>query len=72
MTMIKILFMSKVSHLLNRRMLVDCYYYAGRVATKNLVNRKEIFYIQYSKLVQLALDLVSDLQSLEKMQKWLS
>lgn len=65
----KDLFMSKVSHLLNRHMLVDCYYYAGRVATKNLVNRKEIFYIQYSKLVQLALDLVSDLQSLEKMQK---
>jgi hypothetical protein len=65
----KDLFVSKVSHLLNRRMLVDCYYYAGRVATKNLVNRKETFYIQYSKLVQLALDLVSDLQSLEKMQK---
>jgi hypothetical protein len=65
----KDLFMSKVSHLLNRRMLVDCYYYAGRVAIKNLVNRKETFYIQYSKLVQLALDLVSDLQSLEKMQK---
>jgi hypothetical protein len=67
----KDLFVSKVSHLLNRRMLVDCYYYAGRVATKNLVNRKETFYIQYSKLVQLALDLVSDLQSLEKMQKLL-
>lgn len=65
------LFMSKVSHLLERRMLVDCYYYAGRVAAKNLVSRKEIFYSQYSKLVQLALDLVSDLQSLEKMQKLL-
>ena len=63
------LFMSKVSHLLERRMLVDCYYYAGRVAAKNLVSRKEIFYSQYSKLVQLALDLVNDLQSLEKMQK---
>jgi hypothetical protein len=63
------LFMSKVSHLLERRMLVDCYYYAGRVAAKNLVSRKEIFYSQYSKLVQLALDLVSDEQSLEKMQK---
>lgn len=63
------LFMSKVSHLLERRMLVDCYYYAGRVAAKNLVSRKEIFYSQYSKLVQLALDLVSDVQSLEKMQK---
>ncbi len=63
------LFISKVSHLLNRRMLVDCYYYAGRIAAKNLVNRREIFYSQYSKLVQLALDLVSDLQSVEKMQK---
>ena len=63
------LFMSKVSHLLERRMLVDCYYYAGRVAAKNLVIRKEIFYSQYSKLVQLALDLVNDLHSLEKMQK---
>ena len=63
------LFMSKVSHLLERRMLVDCYYYAGRVAAKNLVSRKEIFYSQYSKLVQLALDLVNDLHGLEKMQK---
>jgi hypothetical protein len=36
---------------------------------KNLVSKKEIFYSQYSKLVQLALDLVNDLQSLEKMQK---
>jgi hypothetical protein len=63
------LFMSKVSHLLERRMLVDCYYYAGKVAAKNLVSRREIFYSQYSKLVQLALDLVNDLQSLEKMQK---
>jgi hypothetical protein len=62
------LFLSKVSHLLERRMLVDCYYYAGRVAAKNLVSRKETFYSQYSKLVQLALDLVSDVQSLEKMQ----
>jgi hypothetical protein len=63
------LFMSKVSHLLEHRMLVDCYYYAGRVAAKNLVSRKEIFYSQYSKLVQLALDLVNDLHSMEKMQK---
>jgi hypothetical protein len=63
------LFMSKVSHLLERRMLVDCYYYAGRVAAKNLVSKKDVFYSQYSKLVQLALDLVNDLQSLEKMQR---
>ncbi|HEV3433179.1 MAG TPA: hypothetical protein VG098_04230 [Nitrososphaera sp.] len=63
------LFLSKISHLLERRMLVDCYYYAGRVASKNLVNRMESFHSQYSKLVQLALDLSNDLQSLENMQK---
>ncbi|HEX2107197.1 MAG TPA: hypothetical protein VHF28_05650 [Nitrososphaera sp.] len=65
----KDLFLSKISHLLDRRMLVDCYYYAGRVASKNLVNRTELFQSQYSKLVQLALDLSNDSQSLEKMQK---
>jgi hypothetical protein len=67
----KDLFVSKITHLLERRMLVDCYYYAGRVASKNLVTRIESFHSQYSKLVQLALDLSSDSQSLEKMQKHL-
>lgn len=65
----KDLFLSKIAHLLERRMLVDCYYYAGRVASINLVTRIESFHSQYSKLVQLALDLSSDSQSLEKMQK---
>ena len=66
------LFLSKISHLLERRMLADCYYYAGRVASKNLVGRTESFHSKYSKLVQLALDLSSDSQGLEKMQKRLS
>jgi hypothetical protein len=65
----KSLFLSKTSHLLERRMLVDCYYYAGRVASKNLVSRTESFHSKYSKLVQLALDLSNDSQSHEKMQK---
>ena len=65
------LFVSKITHLLERRMLVDCYYYAGRVAAKNLVSRMETFHSQYSKLVQLALDLSNDSHSLEKMQKGL-
>jgi hypothetical protein len=68
----KDLFLSKISHLLERKRLVDCYYYAGRVASKSLVNRTEPFHSQYSKLVQLALDLSNDSQSLEKMQKRLS
>jgi len=50
-------------------MLADCYYYAGKVAAKNLAGRKELFYSRYSKLVKLALDLSSDMQLLEKLQK---
>lgn len=65
----KELFASKVDHLLGRSMLSDCYYYAGRVAAKSLAGRKEPFYGQYAKLVQLALDLSSDAQQLEKLQK---
>ncbi|HXV45871.1 MAG TPA: hypothetical protein VD736_04290 [Nitrososphaera sp.] len=63
------LFASKVDLLLGRSMLTDCYYYAGRIASKNLTGRKEAFYGRYSKLIQLALDLSSDMQLLEKLQK---
>lgn len=63
------LFVSKVNHLLSRSMLADCYYYAGRIAAKNLAARKEPFYGRYAKLVQLALDLSSDMQHLENLQK---
>jgi len=66
------LFVSKISHLLERRMLADCYYYAGGIAAKNLVSRGDMFYNKYSKLIQLALDLISDMQSLEMMQKRLA
>jgi len=65
------LFASKVDHLLDRSMLADCYYYAGRMAAKNLAGRKETFHSRYAKLVQLALDLSSDMQYLEKLQKQL-
>jgi len=65
------LFLSKAGHLLDRSMLADCYYYAGRVAAKNLTGRKDLFYSRYPKLVQLALDLSSDVQHLEKLQKHL-
>jgi hypothetical protein len=65
----KELFVSKVNYLLDRRMLVDCYYYSGRVAARNLLRRKDLFYSQYTKLVQIALDLATDMQHLERMQK---
>lgn len=65
------LFLSKAEHLLGLSMLADCYYYAGRVAAKNLAGRKDLFYGRYPKLVHLALDLSSDMQHLEKLQKQL-
>jgi hypothetical protein len=63
------LFVSKADHLLGRSMLADCYYYAGKIAAKNLAGIKDSFHANYSKLVQLALDLSSDMQQLEKLQK---
>ncbi len=68
----KKLFAAKTDHLLEKSMLTDCYYYAGRVAAKDLVKRTNQFHNKYSKLIQLALDLSSDEQQLEKMQKKLS
>ena len=68
----KKLFASKVDHLLEKRMLADCYYFAGRIAAKNLAERNELFYSRYAKLVQLALDLSSDMQHLENLEKKLS
>jgi hypothetical protein len=63
------LVMSKIRHLLDKRMLADCYYYAGKVAGKRLAGRSDTFHNRYSKLAQLALDLTSDLNHLQKLQK---
>ncbi|HEX7032113.1 MAG TPA: hypothetical protein VF172_03850 [Nitrososphaera sp.] len=68
----KKLFAAKVDHLLEKSMLTDCYYYAGRVAAKDLVKRTDRFHNRYAKLIQLALDLSGDEQHLEKIQKKLS
>lgn len=63
---------AKIEHLLEKSMLADCYYYAGRVAAENLASRNDAFFRRYSKLVQLAMDLSGDEQQLEKLQKSLS
>lgn len=65
----KKLFAAKVEHLRQKSMLTDCYYYVGRVAANDLVKRTDQFHSRYEKLLQLALDLPSDRQFLEKMQK---
>lgn len=62
----------KTEHLLEKSMLADCYYYLGRVAAESLENRSSSFHDRYGKLVQLSMDLSSDLQQLEKLQKSLS
>lgn len=65
------LFLSKANYLLEKYMLVDCYYYAGRIAAKNLATKHTLFWTQHLKLIQLALDLTSDSQLTEKLQKGL-
>lgn len=68
----KELVMSKARHLLERSMLADCYYYLGRVAADSLAGRGRQYYEKYAKLVQISMDLASDSQRLEKLQKSLS
>lgn len=65
----KDLVMSKIEFLLGRQMLSDCYFFMGRTAAENLAKRKDSFHNKYSKLVQLALDLTSDVQQMEKSQR---
>lgn len=66
------LFQSKTDWLLEKRMLADCYYFLGRTACDVLAAKKSAFHAKYAKMAQLALDLSSDQQGLEKLQKGLS
>ncbi|MER3408147.1 MAG: hypothetical protein C4292_05230, partial [Nitrososphaera sp.] len=66
------LVISKASHLLEKSMLADCYYYQGRIAADSLAGRQGAFHRKYAKLVQLSMDLASDSQRLEKLGKSLS
>ncbi|MFL6362196.1 MAG: hypothetical protein ACJ709_01975 [Nitrososphaeraceae archaeon] len=58
---------SKIEHLLNMGMMSDCYYYIGKLGRSSLVNRNEKFYMKYIKLIQISMDLDSDMQRMEKM-----
>jgi hypothetical protein len=64
-----VLTMAKIRHLLDRRMLANCYYYSGRVAAQRLASKTLSYHNRYSKLIQLGLDLTSDFQHLQKLQK---
>jgi hypothetical protein len=61
--------MSKIEFLLDRQMLSDCYFYIGKAAAENLSRRNEAFHRKYVKLVQLALDLTSDAQMMDKLRR---
>jgi hypothetical protein len=65
----KDLMLSKVSHLLERQMLSDCYFYIGKVSAENLARRRDPFYARYTKLVQISMDLTNDVQELKKLQR---
>ena len=59
----------KAEHLLEKSMITDCYYYLGRMASESLAGRGDAFFSKYAKLVQISMDLSSDIQELEKLQK---
>jgi hypothetical protein len=63
------LMLSKVNHLLERQMLSDCYFYIGRMAAEDLARRSDSFYAQYAKLIQISMDLTSDVQELKRLQR---
>ncbi|HEX6067453.1 MAG TPA: hypothetical protein VFZ05_01520 [Nitrososphaera sp.] len=63
---------SKAEWFVEKRMLADCHYFLGRTACESLAAKKSAFHMKYAKLAQLALDLSSDQQGLEKLQKSLS
>ncbi len=68
----KDLVLGKISSLAKVGMLPDCYYYIGKMAKKQLLEKDEKFYETYSKLVQKALDLSNDSQQNQKLHRELS
>jgi hypothetical protein len=68
----RLLVRDKMQYLLEKSMLADCYYYAGRVAFESLASRNDSFFARYGKLVQIAMDLSVDSQRLQKLQKSLA
>lgn len=63
------LVISKIEYLLAKQMISDCYYFIGKSAVENLAKRNVSFHRKYAKLVQLALDLTSDVQQMEKLRR---
>ena len=57
---------SKIEFLLEHRLLADCYYYIGKLASNHLEKKDYAFQLNYHKLISLALDLTSDYENIKK------
>jgi hypothetical protein len=57
----------KVNHLLEKGMVSDCYYYLGKMGHRCLAYRDYKFLSNYTKLIQISMDLTKDIQQLERL-----
>jgi hypothetical protein len=62
---------TKIKHLLKKGMMSDCYYYIGKIGRRNLLAKSEKFYGQYTKLIQISMDLTNDVQQIQRMHRCL-
>jgi hypothetical protein len=61
----------KIKYLLKKGMISDCYYYIGKIGRRNLLAKSEKFYGQYTKLIQISMDLTNDVQQIQRLHRYL-
>ena len=63
------LFIKKAKHLIDKKMLTDCYYYVGKRRASSLIRKTSAFLLHNSKLIQDSLDLSADRQFTERLHQ---
>jgi hypothetical protein len=63
------LFINKAKHLIDNRMLADCYYYVGKRRASSLIRKTSAFLLHNLKLIQDSLDLSADMQLTERLHR---
>jgi len=63
------LFINKAKHLIDNRMLADCYYYVGKRRASSLMRKTSAFLLHNLKLIQDSLDLSADMQLTERLHR---
>ena len=61
----------KIKYLLKKGMMSDCYYYIGNIGRRSLLGKSEKFYGQYTKLIQISMDLTNDVQQIQRLHRYL-